>query len=121
MYFLLSSIITFIKDIEPKIKYKNLLKEDQTKATPAIISLIGNIFIPINLNTYIAAADKTIGNTQYPKTQTHWKNDICPPSNLVLIVTTNAPPHIIMKSTPNDLPLSCVYIPKLSILNYKNS
>jgi hypothetical protein len=26
-----------------------------------------------------------------------------------------------MKSTPNDLPLSCVYIPKLSILNYKNS
>jgi hypothetical protein len=26
-----------------------------------------------------------------------------------------------MKSTPNDLPLSFVYIPKLSILNYKNS
>lgn len=42
---------------------------------------------------------------QYPKTQTHWKNEIFPPSNFVLMVTTKAPPHITRKTTPNSLPL----------------
>ena len=31
---------------------------------------------------------------------------LLPPRSLVLIVTTNAPPHIMRKSIPNDLPLS---------------
>ena len=65
----------------------------------------------------IKAANK-IGKTQYPKTQTHWKNDICPPSNLVLMVTTNEPPHMIKNNTPNDFPLSGVSIPKFKTLNF---
>jgi len=49
-------------------------------------------------------APKTIGNTQYPSTQTHWKKEIFPPSNLVLMVTTKEPPHMTRNTTPNSLP-----------------
>lgn len=98
-----------------------ILKVDQSKATPDIAILIGNRRIPIPLITYIATAASKIGNTQYPKTQTHWKNEICPPNNLVLMVTTKAPPHIIKNKIPKDFPLSCVSIPKFSTLHYKKS
>ena len=66
----------------------------------------------------MATAAITIGKTQYPSTQTHWKNEICPPNSLVLTVTTKAPPHIIINNIPKDLPLSWVSIPKLSTLKY---
>lgn len=73
-------------------------------------------WIPNILNAYIATEASTIGNTQYPSTQIHWKKDIWPPNSLVLTVTTNAPPHIIKNRTPNDFPLSWVYIPRFKIL-----
>lgn len=56
------------------------------------------------LSRYIRAAASTIGKTQYPKTHTHWKNDICPPNNLVLTVTTNEPPHMIKNRIPKLFP-----------------
>lgn len=50
MYFLLSSINTFINDIEPIIKHQ-ILKVDQTRATPDTMILMGRIWIPTSLNT----------------------------------------------------------------------
>ncbi len=50
------------------------------------------------------AAAKTIGKTQYPKTHTHWKNEIWPPKSFVFIVTTNEPPHMIKNKIPKLFP-----------------
>ena len=59
-----------------------------------------------------------MGKMQYPNTQTHWKNEMCPPRSFVLIVTTKEPPHMIKKSTPNDFPLSSDSTPRFMILYY---
>jgi len=61
------------------------------------------------------AAASTIGKIQYPSTHTHWKNDMWPPNNFVLIVTINEPPHIIRKTIPNSLPFEL--IPMFKMLN----
>ena len=79
----------------------NLPKTDQTRASAAIISFKNMKFIDIVLSSPTIVAANTIGKMQYPKTHTHWKNDILPPSSFVLIVTTNAPPHITKNKIPN--------------------
>lgn len=116
MYFLSSSIRTFIKEIEPTFYYY-LLNVDQSNATPDTAIFTNRKWISNILNIYIATAAKTIGKTQYPRTQTHWKNEICPPNSFVLIVTTNAPPHIIKNRTPKDFPLSWLSMPKFNTLH----
>lgn len=106
MYFLSSSIMTFIKEMEPILMNIFLLNVDHIKEKADTKILIISDLMPKNLRIYIATAARTIGKTQYPNTQTHWKKDICPPSSLVFIVTTKAPPHIIKNKTPKDFPLS---------------
>jgi len=64
-------------------------------------------------------AASTMGKMQYPSTHTHWKNEIFPPSNLVFIVTTKDPPHMIRKTMPNSLPFELM--PMLRILSRKTS
>lgn len=64
----------------------------------------------------IPPAASTIGNTQYPSTQTLWKNELLyisiilswyffvyvwPPRNLALSVNILAPPQIMIKIVPN--------------------
>lgn len=120
IYFFSSSIITFIKEIEPT-SYHPILNVDHTNATPAIIILISRECIVNVFSTYAANAASTMGKMQYPNTQTHWKKEICPPRSLVLMVTTNDPPHMIKNSTPKDLPLSYESIPRLRMLHNERS
>lgn len=91
---------TFIRNKVPIV--------DQTNATPAIANFNMKIVTPISFKKYTKIAAKTIGKIQYPRTHTHWKKEIFPPSNLVLIVTTKAPPHITKNTTPNSLPLEFI-------------
>ena len=49
----------------------------------------------------MAIAAKLIGNIQYPKTQTLYKNETLPPNIFAFTVTTTAPPHININITPN--------------------
>ena len=79
----------------------NLPKTDQASARAAIISFKNMKFIDTVLSNPTIVAAKTIGKIQYPNTHTHWKNDILPPRSFVLIVTTNAPPHITKNKIPN--------------------
>ena len=87
---------------------------DQTRATAAIANFNKKNVIPIFLRIYAAKAASTIGKMQYPRTQTHWKKDIFPPSSFVLMVTMKDPPHITKKMIPNYPPFEL--IPKLRIL-----
>lgn len=106
-----SSTMTFVKLIE--------LSVDQTTATPTMAILNKSRFMPSFLRNTMAKAAKLMGNTQYPKTQILWKKLMWPPSNLLFIVTRKAPPHIITKMMPNDLP-SAITI-KSYLYRFRNS
>ena len=53
-----------------------------------------NVFLNIAINK----ADKTNGNTEYPRTQMDWKKLIVPPSNFAFNVTTAEPIHILQNT-----------------------
>jgi hypothetical protein len=76
----------------------------QTRAAAATISFSTSTANPKIFRMAMRTAAKTMGKMQYPKTHTHWKKLILPPSNLVLMVTTKLPPHITKNTTPNSLP-----------------
>ena len=118
MMFFSSSIITFINEIDP-IFDPNLPRVDQTNAAAAISNFSRKSVMPICFKKNTMTAASTMGKMQYPSTHTHWKNEIFPPSNLVFIVTTKDPPHMIRKTMPNSLPFELM--PMLRILSRKTS
>ncbi len=75
-----------------------LQKLDHTKQTITIMNF-KNIGRSI-FRRAIKIAAKLIGNTQYPRTHTLYKNDTLPPSIFAFRVTTAAPPQIITKIVP---------------------
>ena len=65
----------------------HLHKEDQKNAIVAI-PILTSKEMEYCVNAMIRAA-MFIGNTQYPKTQTLWKNDTFPPNSLALTLILN--------------------------------
>ena len=54
----------------------------------------------------IIKAERFMGNTQYPRTQTDWKNETLPPRNFAFRVTTKPPIQIIKNIVPKITSLS---------------
>lgn len=108
--------MTFMNEIEPEVKHK-LPIDDQTRANTAITNFKKMKFIENIFRIATKAAPNTMGNTQYPSTQTHWKKLIFPPNNLVFRVTTIEPPHMTKNTTPNSFPLE--FIDRFRILPLK--
>lgn len=74
---------------------------DHTSATTTTTKrrITASFFARKELNARHTQALSRIGNTQYPSRQTLWKNDSFPPRSCPLIVTTDAPTHMMTKMT----------------------
>ena len=73
---------------------------DHTKPAPTTSNLI-SMLENIHEKTVHTIADNVKGNTQYPRIQTDWKNEIVPPNSCALIVTAAAPAHTMTNTAAN--------------------